>query len=109
LHPLKQREREFNQSERLAHRLGDATGIPVNARLLKRMGATRTQTQLTRSERMANVRRAFAPRKSVRLSGLRIVLVDDVLTTGATTSACAAVLRECGAEQVCVWTVARGL
>lgn len=109
LHPLKQREREFNQAEKIAHYLSDATEIPVNARLLKRVQSTQTQTLLTRSERAVNVRHAFALRKNCRLNGKRIVLVDDVLTTGATTSACAKVLRQNGAEEVCVWTVARGL
>jgi ComF family protein len=110
LHPAKQREREFNQAERLARRLGEAVKIPVNTRLLKRVEPTRTQTTLSRLERAANVRRAFALRDSKqRLKDKRIVLLDDVFTTGATTSACARVLREAGAGEVCVWTVARGL
>ena len=110
LHPAKEREREFNQAERLAQRLAAATQIPLNARLLKRVEPTRTQTRLTRSERAANVRRAFALRPGrLDLKGARIVLVDDVFTTGATTSACARVVREAGAVEVCVWTVARGL
>jgi competence protein ComFC len=109
LHPTKQREREFNQAERLARRLGAAMQIPVNNRLLRRVVPTRTQTQLSRQERLANVRNAFAMRGSQRLNGERIVLVDDVLTTGATTSACARVLTAAGAGEVCVWTVARGI
>jgi ComF family protein len=109
LHPAKQREREFNQAERLARRLGAATQIPVNKRLLQRVLPTRTQTQLSRPERLANVRNAFAMRKGQRLNGERIVLVDDVFTTGATTSACAGVLAAAGASDVCVWTVARGI
>jgi ComF family protein len=109
LHPLKQREREFNQAERLALRLGAAAQIPVNARLLRRVELTRTQTQLSREQRAANVRHAFAMRRECRLAGERVVLVDDVLTTGATTSACAKVLRAAGAGAVCVWTVVRGL
>ena len=109
LHPLKQREREFNQAERLAARLGQAVGIPVARRLLRRVEPTRTQTLLTRRERAANVRRAFAVRPGTCLDGERIILVDDVLTTGATTSACAQALRSAGAGDVYVWTVARGL
>jgi len=109
LHPAKQREREFNQAERLADRLGAATRIPVNKRLLRRVIRTRTQTQLSRPERLANVRNAFAMRQGQRLNGERIVLVDDVFTTGATTSACARVLIAAGAGEVCVWTVARGI
>ena len=110
LHPAKQREREFNQAERLARRLAKATKIPLNARLLKRVEPTLTQTRLTRHERAANVRRAFALRPGgPELKGAKIVLLDDVFTTGATTSACARVLRMAGAAEVCVWTVARGL
>jgi len=109
LHSVKEREREFNQAERLAARLGEAAHIPVHARLLERVAPTRTQTLLTRRERAANVRHAFSLRKDRHLRGKRIVLVDDVFTTGATTNACARVLRRAGADEVCVWTVARGL
>jgi ComF family protein len=109
LHPAKRREREFNQAERLAARLSAATQIPVNKRLLQRVVPTRTQTQLSRPERLDNVRNAFAMRQGQRLNGERIVLVDDVFTTGATTSACARVLVAAGAGEVCVWTVARGI
>lgn len=110
LHSLKEREREFNQAERLAGFLGKATNIPIKTDLLKRVIATPTQTLLTREERATNMRNAFAlcePGK--KLNGERIVLLDDVFTTGATTSACARVLQKAGAGEVCVWTVARGL
>ena len=109
LHPTKQREREFNQAERLADRLGAATQIPVNKRLLRRVLLTRTQALLKRPERLENVRHAFAMRAGQRLNGERVVLVDDVFTTGATTGACARVLVAAGAGEVCVWTVARGV
>ncbi|PYK62429.1 MAG: amidophosphoribosyltransferase [Verrucomicrobia bacterium] len=109
LHPLKKREREFNQAERLAARLGAATGIPVDSRVLRRVAPTRTQTLLTREQRAANVRHAFAVRPGCQLDSERIIIVDDVLTTGATTSACARALQAAGAAEVCVWTVARGL
>jgi len=108
LHPLKEREREFNQAERLARKLSEATGIPMNNRLLRRVVPTRTQTRLTRKERLENVRKAFAIFGSKRLNGERIVLIDDVFTTGATTSACAKTLLDAGAADVCVWTLARG-
>lgn len=109
LHPLKEREREFNQAARLAARLSRAAGIPLRRDLLRRVTPTRTQTLLSRAERADNMRNAFALNGGGDFQGLRIVLVDDVLTTGATTSACARVLVEGGAAQVCVWTVARGL
>ena len=109
LHSVRQREREFNQAGRLAARLGTAMKIPLNERLLRRVTPTATQTLLTRQQRAANMRGAFALRSGARLNGERVVLVDDVFTTGATTSACAQVLRAGGAGDVCVWTVARGL
>jgi predicted amidophosphoribosyltransferase len=64
---------------------------------------------LTKQERAANMNGAFAVHKNTRLNGERVVLLDDVFTTGATTSACAKALRKAGAGEVCVWTVARGL
>ena len=109
LHPLKKREREFNQAERLGARLSEATNIPMHTKFLQRIESTRTQTLLTRSERMANVRTAFRLKTSDSLKGKRIVLIDDVLTTGATTSACAKILKKAGVADICVWTVARGL
>ena len=75
---------------------------------MRRVQPTRTQTLLSREERLANVRNAFAVNDGVDLSGQMLILIDDVMTTGATTSACAKVLRQAGAEKVCVWTVARG-
>ena len=109
LHPTKLREREFNQAERLAARLGKAVNLPVKRRWLKRIVPTSTQTRLPRKERLENVRNAFAMCSGIRLNGERIVLVDDVFTTGATTSSCARILKAAGASEVCVWTVARGI
>jgi ComF family protein len=110
LHPVKQAEREFNQAEHLARHLGRTAQIPVQLNFLRRINPTLTQTRLTRAERTKNMTGAFAPgRDKASIRGKRLVVVDDVLTTGATTSACASVLRTCGAAEVCVWTVARGL
>jgi ComF family protein len=109
LHPTKRREREFNQAARLATRLSAATGIPVGETRLRRIVPTSTQTRLTREQRAANMRGAFAMVDGRRLEGERIVLLDDVFTTGATTNACAKALLAAGAGEVCVWTVARGL
>ena len=109
LHPTKEREREFNQAHRLAACLSRATRIRLQSNWLNRIEPTRTQTLLTRIERAENVRRAFAAQPGLRLNGERIVLIDDVFTTGATTSACARVLQAAGAGDVCVWTVARGI
>lgn len=109
LHPLKERERGFNQARNLAHHLAVATGIPMAPQTLKRIRPTATQTQLTRKERAVNVHKAFTAPGKVDLTGRRCVLIDDVLTTGATTNACAKVLKDAGAAAVCVWTLARGI
>jgi ComF family protein len=108
LYPTKEREREFNQAERLGRHLSKKTGIPLNCKLLQRVLPTPSQTFLTRKERQNNVRRAFCLRGKPDIVGRRIVVIDDVFTTGATTGACAEVLKRAGAADVCVWTVARG-
>jgi ComF family protein len=109
LHSVKMREREFNQAERFARRLSAAIGVPLGPGLLRRVLPTRTQTLLNRRERAVNIHGAFQYAGPEPLNGRRIILVDDVLTTGATTNECAKVLRQNGAGKVCVWTVARGL
>ena len=107
LFSVKQREREFNQAERLAARLGRAANIPVNAGLLRRVKPTKTQTKLTRDQRAGNVQGAFTFCGGKKLNREKIVLLDDVMTTGATTNACAQALRKAGAGEICVWTAAR--
>jgi ComF family protein len=109
LHPEKKAEREFNQAERLARPLSETMKIPMETRSLIRVQPTRSQTTLTREERAANVRNAFEVRANRPFRGKRLVVIDDVLTTSATTNACARVLNEAGADEVCVWTLARGL
>lgn len=109
LYPAKERAREFNQAARLAAHLAAALKLPLHESALRRVLPTTTQTRLSREERAANVRRAFALRPDCPPFGRRVILVDDVFTTGATTSACAEVLLAAGAGEVCVWTVARGL
>jgi competence protein ComFC len=108
LHSSKKREREFNQADRLAEYLGRATNILVDTNILRRVAPTQTQTRLTRKERAENVRKAFALRAPLDLKGKNIIVIDDILTTGATTSACAGILRKAGASKIQVWTVARG-
>jgi ComF family protein len=109
LHPVRQREREFNQAHQLATHLSQATGIPVKAEALRRVRPTRTQTLLSREQRAGNIRGAFALHDPNPWKNRSCVIVDDVLTTGATTSACARELKAAGARRVCVWTVARGV
>jgi ComF family protein len=106
LHPARQRERGFNQAGLLAKLLARQSSIPVKP-LLERIRYTNTQTALDRSERMENLHNAFRLRKNADVRGLRMLLVDDVLTTGATLNECARVLKRAGALSVHAATAAR--
>lgn len=108
LHPVRRRERQFNQAEALARSLCRLTGLALLKRGLVRVRPTPTQTHLTASGRAANVRNAFEARNARWLKDRRILLVDDVMTTGATLNECARVLRRAGAARVWTLTVARG-
>lgn len=101
--------RRFNQAALLAQAVGRAAGVPVEPDLMVRRRRTPSQGGLTRVQRRTNVRGAFAvrPAHRARLSDRRVVLVDDVLTTGATAAACARALRHAGAAAVDVLVLAR--
>jgi len=108
LHPLREREREFNQAALLASAAARHLGIPALP-LLKRVRRTAPQAGFDRRGRMENLEGAFALcKKRFAVEGLSLLLIDDVTTTGATLDACAAVLLEAGAVDVCAVTVARG-
>jgi ComF family protein len=109
LHPRKQRERRYNQSAELARALSRLAGIPWSE-LLRRVRYTSSQAGLQREDRLKNLRGAFAvPPRAVRsLAGRHVLLIDDVLTTGATAHECALTLKEHGAAAVAVLTAARG-
>lgn len=111
LHPRRMREREFNQAEVLARGLVDRHGwkyLPA----LRRVRYTRRQARLDRSERLKNLKAAFEPARRQRhrqaVINRPVLLVDDVLTTGATASTCAAILKRLGASKVVVVTPVRG-
>ena len=107
LHPRRLREREFNQAAVLARHLSQSAGLPV-LDVLARHRYTGTQTALDREGRRQNLRNAFSLRKNAVVTDKNLLLVDDVLTTGSTLDACAAVLLAHGAESIRALTVARG-
>jgi ComF family protein len=104
LHRSRLRERGYNQSLELARPLSKRLGIGLNLDI-ERVRATRPQKAMSGAERRRNVRNAFAATKE--FSGLRIAVVDDVMTSGATVDAVARCLRKAGAASVAVWVVAR--
>ncbi len=104
LHPRRERNRGYNQSSLLARETGKIVGLPVEDRSLRRLRATASQAQSAdQEERRANVADAFAAEAAL-VQGRRVLLVDDVCTTGATLEACAMALKEAGA--VSVWGLA---
>jgi ComF family protein len=102
------RERGFNQSERIARAVGAVWGLPVHEGVLVRGRATETQTRLTPGERLRNVAGAFhTTAERTRLRGAHVIIVDDVVTTGATLNACALALHQSGARIVSYVTFGR--
>ncbi|HEX8281112.1 MAG TPA: ComF family protein, partial [Chthoniobacterales bacterium] len=106
LHPARKRERGFNQAELLAELLCARGGLTLTS-ALERIRYTTTQTAFDRAERMENLRDAFRLRRNANVRGFRVLLIDDVLTTGSTLSECARVLKQAGAYSVHAATAAR--
>jgi len=109
LHWTRLAARRYNQAALLAHAVRAAGGPPVAANWLVRRRRTPSQGRLGPLARVRNVRAAFALRRGRSVRGKRVVLIDDVLTTGATVEECARVLRRAGAVFVGVLTVARAV
>jgi ComF family protein len=107
----KRRARGFNQAERIARAVGARWGVDVWDDVLRRVRATPSQTRLTPGERLANVHGAFLASgegaERARMRGRHLVLVDDVLTTGATLNACASALFAAGARTISYLTFGR--
>jgi ComF family protein len=106
LHWWRRWRRGFNQSELLARGVARRVGLPVVS-MVRRNRATAPQAGLTNAKRRVNVSGAFTVKRRFSTRGLRVLLVDDVFTTGATASACAAAFKKAGAVYVAVLTLAR--
>jgi ComF family protein len=107
LHVERLREREFNQALLLADRIGRYLGVPVSCSDLIRTAPAPAQTTLSRKDRLRNLRGAFAVPRPESIAGKRILLIDDVFTTGATVNECAKTLRKAGSGDVFVLTLGR--
>jgi ComF family protein len=106
LHWRKQWERGYNQAELLARHMAKRRGVPL-VKALRRKRPTAIQASLAVAGRRRNVAGAFLTRPQASLAGKRILLIDDVMTTGATASACAVALKRGGAKSVSLLTLAR--
>lgn len=107
LHRERQKQRGYNQAALIAATVGTALHLHCEPEGLQRIRATSAQTGLNRQGRLRNLHRAFAV--GLDVAGAHVALVDDVITTGATTLACAEALLAAGASTVDVWAVARAL
>lgn len=106
LHRRKKSARGFNQAEYLAKKIGKKLGIPVASHVLKKVKNTRSQKKLDAEKRRKNLRNAFAANED--FTGLKILIIDDVYTTGSTMDEIALVLKEKGAEKVYFFTICTG-
>lgn len=107
LHKDRQRERGFNQAERIGREIARQAGIPFGRGVLVKIRSTPPQTSLEYGARVENVRGAYALGRKVSVEGKTLLLVDDVFTTGSTLGECARVLRRAGAADVRAITVAQ--
>ena len=107
LHPNRMAERGYNQSELLVKALSKYSGLPWESSL-ERVRDTPHQTGLGREERLKNLQHAFACKKTATVCGKKIILVDDVCTTGTTLLTCAKVLHQHGAVEIASCTLASG-
>jgi competence protein ComFC len=107
LHRQRARERGFNQVDVFGRPLAKGLGLPYRSLLLVRSRARPEKHLLRQEERWEAVRGAFAMRSGGRVDNLRILLLDDVMTTGATLDACSRALRDAGAKSVLGLTIAR--
>ncbi|PWG80995.1 ComF family protein [Pararcticibacter amylolyticus] len=106
LHKKRQKQRGYNQSECIAQGLSEITGIPVDITVLQRSSYTDTQTRKSRFQRFENMKDVFSVHEAGKVAEKHVLIVDDVITTGATIEACALKLFESGAAKVSISSVA---
>jgi ComF family protein len=105
LHPLRLRQRGFNQSVEITRILAKHYRLPYDWRICQRIKETKAQSELNEKERRRNLSNAF--QVCTKVNGSHLVLVDDVITTGATVTELSKLLKKAGAKRIDVWAVAR--
>lgn len=108
LHRMKENTRGYNQSRLIAKYISKAIKLPDKSSLVYKKRYTESQSRLSKDERMKNVEGAFALSKKSTFSGKRVLLIDDILTTGSTLNECSKILKEAGAVSVIAGVIASG-
>jgi ComF family protein len=108
LHKTRLKERGYNQAELLAIKIGKRFDIPVICNKLQRIKHTNVQTYLRKQDRIDNIKGAFQVNSGEIFCRKTLLLIDDVFTTGATVNECSRVLKQAGAKEIFVFTLARG-
>ncbi|NJN26700.1 MAG: ComF family protein [Cyclobacteriaceae bacterium] len=106
IHPKKERSRGYNQSLMIAQGISEATSIPVQCNVLRRKRYEQSQTQRSKEKRLHSVTEAFDLKNNHLIEGRHILLIDDVITTGATLEACGSILWSCGISKLSVAALA---
>ena len=108
MHPVRQRQRGYNQSARLAQAVGEKLGLPLALTTLVRIRPTRPQVGLSAEARRTNLRGAFAVKQAKEVAGKTLLLLDDVVTSGSSLYECSITLQAAGAAAVYALTLAAG-
>ncbi len=106
LYPKKKLERGYNQTELIAKKIAKDLQIKVDTKLLKKIIDTRKQSTLTKQERKSNVKDAFKLKSSKKIEGKKVILFDDIYTTGSTMNECSRIIKKSGAKEIAILTIA---
>ncbi|MBO5413213.1 MAG: ComF family protein [Clostridia bacterium] len=107
MHKLKKSVRGYNQSELLAKEIAKQMELHFEKELLIKIKNTKVQSTLTKTQRAENVKNAFFVADTTKVKGKKIILIDDIYTTGSTVNECSKVLKKAGAKEICVVTIAK--
>lgn len=107
MHKLKKSVRGYNQSELLAKEIAKQMGIQFEKNVLIKIRNTKVQSTLTKTQRAENVKNAFLVTDDTKIKDKKIILIDDIYTTGSTVNECSRILKKAGAKEICVVTIAK--